>query len=65
MFALLILVELLVSAVDTFFPQYSFYAPNSKYLLLKVYQIKYAAIEYVHFLYVRMFRIVLVLDKEL
>ena len=50
MFALLILVELLVSAVDTFFPQYSFYAPNSKYLLLKVYQIKYAAIEYVHFL---------------
>jgi hypothetical protein len=44
MFALLILVVLLVSAVDTFFLQYSLYAPNRKYLLLNVYQVKYAAI---------------------
>ena len=64
MFALLILVVLLVSVVDTFFLQYSLYAPNSKYLLLNVYQVKYAAIWYVHFLLVRMFRNVLVLDKN-
>ena len=52
--------ELLVIAVDTFFPQYSFNVPNSKYLLLNVYHLKHAAIEYMHFLLVRIVRSVLV-----
>ena len=49
-----------VIAVDTFFPQYSFNVPNSKYLRLRIYHIKHAAIEYIYFLLVRIFRSVVV-----
>ena len=57
---MLILVELSVIAVNTFFPQYSFNVPNSKYLRLNVYHIKHAAIEYMYFLLARIFHSVVV-----
>ena len=72
MVAWLILVELLVIVVDTFFSLNSFDAPKCRYLQLSAYNvhtqgyhIKYAAVEYVYFLLVRIFRSVPASDEEL